>query len=183
MNDFAVIRALAGNGVKHCLIGAHAFSVWGYTRNTVDIDFITVDDRVLSKRFWPEDCVDHIVALRRGDDDDPLVGVARFKDPAIDVIVGRGRLVREAITTATLDDITGVPVATPLHLSLLKLDAGGPKDIADVCELFAVMRVTGSDPELQQRVAERVPELSAWGQGAWARLVMLTAGARRGQDG
>lgn len=183
MKDFAVVRALADQGVKHCLIGAHAFSVWGYTRNTVDIDFITLEDRVLAKRFWPDECVPKIVALRRGDEDDPLVGVARFKDPAIDVIVGRGRLVREAIATATIDDVTGVPVATPLYLSLLKLDAGGPKDLADVYELFTVMRLTGSDPDLQQRVADHVPQLSEWGKRAWERFETLAQVPRRGQDG
>ena len=94
MADDVVRAALDDAGVKYCLIGAHALSAWGFTRYTADIDYLTLDHRVLSRAFWPAACASRIDALRRGDEGDPLAGVARFKDPAIDIVVGRGRLVR-----------------------------------------------------------------------------------------
>jgi len=47
MKDLPVVRALTSQGVAFCLIGAHALSVWGYTRNSVDIALLKLDDRVL----------------------------------------------------------------------------------------------------------------------------------------
>src|SRR5262245_19328566 len=87
--DRQLLDHLQNRGVRFCLIGASALASHGWARYTADVDLLTMDDAVLSPRFWsgfgePE--------IRRGDQDDPLAGLVRFAGEfAHDVIVGRGR--------------------------------------------------------------------------------------------
>lgn len=160
---------LAQEGVPFALIGAHACAVWGYARYTADIDILTLQSRVLEKSFWPAALLTNLRSLRRGDDEDPLGGVVRFGSPDIDVIVGKGRLAREAVVTAVTDPVLGVPVATPLALALLKLEAGSLKDSADVYGLIEATRLTTGD-DLASAVRDARTTLSDWGLRAWDRV-------------
>lgn len=169
MRDLPVVAALVDQGVSFALIGAHACAVWGYARYTADIDFLTVDERVLDKPFWPAEALARLRSLRRGDDDDPLRGVVRFSEPDIDLVVGRGRIAREAIATASLDPILGVPVASPLSLALLKLEAGSLKDSADVFGLIEALRLTTGE-DLAAAIQAHRSALSSWGLRAWDRV-------------
>lgn len=57
--------------------------------------------------------------IRTGDSGDPLVGVVRFKPvPALDIVVMRDALAKEAIQTAVHDATLGWRVATPLTVGL-----------------------------------------------------------------
>lgn len=170
---------LAREGVPFALIGAHACAVWGYARYTADIDLLTLQGRVLDKSFWPSEISTNLRSLRRGDDEDPLQGVVRFVSPDIDVIVGRGPLVQDALVTAILDPILGIPVASPLALALLKLEAGSLKDSADVFGLVEALRLTtGEDLPAALRAASG--RLSDWGLRAWERVEQALAEKRPG---
>jgi len=174
--DQQVVAALDSASVRFCLIGAQALAVLGLPRFTADIDFLTMDARVLVRSFWGEELGARIVRLARGDDDDPLGGIVRFGSPrAVDVIVGRGRLMREAVDTAALDVDLGVRVPSPLHLALLKLDAGGLQDITDIHRLIEIRRPQFPDEDLVGQIEARATSLSDWGQQAWARLKSMAA--------
>jgi hypothetical protein len=151
--------------IHYCVIGAHALAVHGVARYTADVDLLTIDRRVLDPRTWPEDLAP---TLREGDDEDPLEGVARFEDPAVDVIVGRGPVMQGALAASEQHELLEDPVVTPLWLALLKLEAGGVQDLADVELLIEARRRRGED--LRAQIATRRSLLGEWGSRAWERL-------------
>ena len=169
----AVQAALDAASVPYCLIGAHALAVHGAARYTADVDLLTTRGEVLERDFWPAPLRPQ---LRRGDASDPLAGIARFDEPVVDVIVGRGRVMAQAVADAVFVDIVGCRVVTAVGLALLKLEAGGVQDLSDIELLFAARALAGDD--LRGEVEGRVAELSAWGQRAWSRLA-----ARLDDDG
>lgn len=174
MTDEARVRSvLSEAGVPYCLIGATAMSVWGYARFTADIDILTMDDRVLVRAFWePSELTASIGAIRRGDPSDPLGGLVRFKPaPAVDVIVGRGALMQEAVESAHPHAELG-PVATALMVALMKIEAGGVKDRWDVAQLLLARMRIEPEVDLVGRVEGRVKTMSEWAQRAWARVKM-----------
>ncbi|HRE88045.1 MAG TPA: hypothetical protein PK095_02805, partial [Myxococcota bacterium] len=160
----------------YCLIGATAMSVWGYARFTADIDLLTMDDRVLERSFWePSGLVSTIGAIRRGDISDPLGGLVRFKPaPAVDVIVGRGAVMREAVQTAIVHPALG-PIATPLMVALMKIEAGGIKDRWDVAQLLQARSRIEPGVDLAGLIELRVKTMSDWAQRAWARVKEVLA--------
>jgi hypothetical protein len=124
------------------LIGGFAVSVWGVPRATHDIDFAIV----------PAEIEPDIVASRLkgtyspGSADDPLAGVIH----ALVAIEGRtipiqliflparwSPLILEHVNKVTVLGCS-VPVVSWSLLLLLKLYAGGPKDLLDAHELFTV---------------------------------------------
>jgi hypothetical protein len=169
------IRAhLEETGVRYCLIGAQALAVKGVPRFTADIDILTMSSRVLSREFWGEPLALGIERLRRGDDDDPLGGVVRFGRPrSLDVIVGRGPLMHEVVDNAELDPELGVRVPSALHLAMLKLEAGGLQDIADVHRLIEARRSLAPGEDLAVLLDTRKESLSTWGRRALERLMAL----------
>lgn len=158
-------------GVPYCIIGATAMSAWGYARFTADIDILTMDDRVLVRSFWePSGLASSIGAIRRGDISDPLGGLVRFKPaPAVDVIVGRGAVMREAVETAIAHPEFG-PIATAPMVALMKIDAGGIKDRWDVAQLLRARARIEPGVDLAGLIELRVKTMSDWAQRAWARV-------------
>lgn len=162
----AVQAVLDAAKVPYCLIGAHALAVHGAARYTADVDLLTMRGVVFEPDFWPEALKPQI---RRGDEGDPLAGVVRFEAPPLDLIVGRGRLMAEAVADAVLVDAIGCRVVTALGLALLKLEAGGMQDLSDVELLLAARALDGED--LRAAIAGRATNLSAWGRRAWDKVV------------
>lgn len=84
----------------------------GVSRSTFDTNLFTVDPTVLVEGMW-QALVQHgfAIDIRRGDDDDPLLGVVRciHEEHAIDLVVGRAAWQREVIARAVP---THVPSAT-----------------------------------------------------------------------
>lgn len=157
------IRAvLRDAGVPYCVIGAHALAAHGVARFTADVDLLTMDRRVLEPELWPGDLRPEI---RRGDDDDPLEGVARFEEPTVDVIVGRGEVMRRAVDEASVRAGLEDPVVTARSLALLKLEAGGVQDLADVELLIEAVGRAGAD--LRAEVDAHRSALSDWGRRKW----------------
>ena len=133
----AVVDHLRASGVRFAVIGAAAMSTRGFPRQTLDFDLLTTDQRVLGGDFWRP--FSGTADVRRGDADDPLLGVVRFRDPDVDIIVGRHRWQSEAVSRAEEMSIgeRTLPVVTLGDLVLLKLDAGGYRDAADVKMMLA----------------------------------------------
>lgn len=162
----AVQAALDAANVPYCLIGAHALAAHGAARYTADVDLLTMRGVVCEPDFWPEALKPQ---LRRGDEGDPLAGVVRFEAPPVDLIVGRGRLMAEAVADAVFVEGVGCRVVTAVGLALLKLEAGGVQDLSDVELLLAARALDGDD--LRAAIEGRVPSLSAWGRRAWDKVV------------
>lgn len=170
-DESGVRKVLDEAGVPYCIIGATAMSVWGYARFTADIDILTMDDRVLFRSFWePSGLASSIGAIRVGDISDPLGGLVRFKPaPAVDVIVGRGEVMREAVESATIHPEFG-PIATAPMVALMKLEAGGIKDRWDVAQLLRARSRIEPGIDLAGLIELRVKTMSDWAQRAWARV-------------
>jgi hypothetical protein len=168
--DAELRRRLDAAGIAYALIGATALAVHGYVRATADVDLLTLDERVLAGDFWEGAAV----KVRRGDWDDPLVGSILWAgDLQHDVIVGRGHAAHFALTTATMNDRLGCRVASPLALTLLKLEAGSAQDLYDVIALKERRTAIDGAPWVAE-IAEHLPKLSAEARAAWERMQSLT---------
>lgn len=120
------------------LIGGLAVSAWSPPRATMDVDLL-----VLAKT----ENLDHLVKalcdagmnaeLRRGGFDDPVPFLIRAD--FLDIIVATKKYEAEAVEQSIAVNIAGrdIPVASPEFLIIIKLKAGGPRDLLDVKELLA----------------------------------------------
>lgn len=173
MNALDLVRqTLDTADVQYVLIGAVAAAERGHFRATLDIDFLTTDKRVLSPVFWnASPAVAVPIEIRQGDSDDPLAGVVRFKparDRQIDIVVGRYKWQSALIGRSEVVDYKGMPTRIPStsDLILLKLDAGGPRDIMDIHELLRA----GDREVLISEVDARIVDLPSDVQARWRRL-------------
>lgn len=138
-----VVAALQDADIRFAVIGAAALPALGVSRATLDVDLLTTDPRSLDARQWQALEIAGIgVDLRRGDADDPLLGLARFSgqgDTAVDLVVGRHAWQTRAVARARELPVAGfmLPVVRGEDLILLKLFAGGPQDAWDVQQALA----------------------------------------------
>lgn len=167
-------RYLSARNTPHALIGAVALGLHGFSRATVDIDFLTTSRDILADRYWDAlRAVDWQIEVRRGDESDPLAGVVRMRAPAsereLDVIVGKRiwqTAVIERCEPAVVDG-EKLPVVRAADLILLKLDAGGPQDLNDILALVGVSR---DGEALRAEVDAAVEAIGDEGRAAWTRL-------------
>jgi len=164
-----VVRHLEGHGVACAFIGGVALGAHGIARSTLDVDVLVADPRVLEADFWIG--LDDLgkAESRRGDAEDPLVGIVRFPQSPepVDVVVGRSpwtRRILERRTEVQLVD-QAVPVVDRADLVLLKLYAGGPQDLLDARLLLAAEEI-----EMPRIVEGRLGEAPAAVRSAWRRL-------------
>ena len=175
-----MIHAVAGADVvkpvariDYALIGAAAMAVHGVSRATADVDFFTVDTKVLDKKLWNAlESQGANLRLLKGNSDDPLAGNVRLSvgdEEIVDVVVGRHAWQREIIDSSerlSIGEVT-VRVARPAGLVLLKLYAGGPKDAWDVRSLLeSHERAKAIRMEVDGTVSRLPPECSS----LWDRL-------------
>ena len=81
------------------------------------------------------------IDIRRGDEDDPLMGIVRFSRPGdldIDIVVGRHFWQQECVLRAVEMAVGDARVVTLPDLVLLKLYAGGPQDAWDVHQVLGL---------------------------------------------
>ena len=148
-------------------------AAYGRSRSTQDFDFMTTDKSVLRKDVWePLRQIGATVEVNRGDYDDPLAGVVRIKkkgERSIDVVVGKYIWEREVFERATLKSVGGEPMPVPLlgDLILLKVSAGGPKDLDDV---RALMRLHGNE-ETIAAVNALIDRLPKDAQRSWSDIL------------
>lgn len=174
MTLFAIVLArLEEVGVRCSLIGAEALALRGASRATLDRDLLTTDLRTLDAAIWaPLADSGAEVDVRRGDADDPLAGVVRFRaegERPVDLIVGRNEWQTRILDRSEILDLGEVRVAVPraADLVLLKLFAGGPQDSWDIAQLLA-------DAERAALVAEvdsRIGELPDDAHRLWRRIL------------
>lgn len=157
------------------MIGGVSLAVHGAPRYSDGLDILVTDTRVLGRTFWvgaditPTD-------IRRGDTEDPLAGVIDFPpEPGkipVQIIVGKGYAPIVALETAEANPALPCAVASPLGLALLKLEAGGIRDLQDLVALEEAQRIlTGW--RLLQALDPHITRLSNNAQEAWKRLHRL----------
>jgi hypothetical protein len=131
------------------LIGGLAVSTWSTPRATMDIDLLLLVQPEAHIRLVEALCAAGITAeLFRGGFNDPVPYLVRGEH--LDIILVTKKLESEAVKTSIhikLADCS-IPVVSPEYLILLKLQAGGPKDLMDIRELLA------SAPLDRQRLQE-----------------------------
>jgi hypothetical protein len=169
-------RILEFVGVRYALIGAHAMAARGYPRSTVDVDFLTADQRILDPAIWTDVIRSGgTVDVRRGDHDDPLAGVVHIllaDGSDVDVVVARWKWEAAVIERAERMRIAGIeiPVARTSDLIMLKLAAGGYLDQRDAAALLA----TGNRTELVREVEEHIDDVRPDIRPAWRELLAQT---------
>jgi hypothetical protein len=162
-------------GIDNALIGAGALAVHGVSRSTLDRDLLATDPRALESRTWAELRDDVRVDIRRGDDEDPLLGVVRLlaaADAAVDVVVGRHRwqtLLIEAAPRVRMPN-GEIRVVSAAGIVLLKLFAGGAQDLWDIEQLRAALGAS-----LDAQVDESIRELPVEAGRLWQQLKAETA--------
>jgi predicted nucleotidyltransferase len=159
-------------GVTYVLIGGRAVVARGYVRSTLDVDYLTMDRRVLDRQVWSDlIAAGAHVDARAGEFDDPLGGVVHIQLPGgrdVDVVVGKHRWQQFVIERAEVLEIDGEQIAVPLtgDLIVLKLAAGGYQDRADAHALLS----TGREGIIRQ-VESHLDELPAELREAWQRFL------------
>jgi predicted nucleotidyltransferase len=168
-----VASALEARGVPYAMIGAAALAAHGIARSTFDIDLFTTAVDPLDPDFWTHPAIgtDVHVAVRRGEDDDPLSGVVGFSADGqrdVDLVVGRWKWQAEVVARATEVEFAGmsVPVVQAADLVLLKLYAGGSQDCWDVEQLLAGAPRAALIAVVNERVGALPPEA----RRLWTRL-------------
>lgn len=165
MNLADAVERLESAGIPCALIGGAALAAHGVARATLDVDLLVADPRVLDRSFWPAESRPEI---RRGELDDPLIGLVRFETAAgaLDLVLVRGAWTQGVVERRRWIELDGdrVPVADAPDLVLLKLAAGGPQDLLDVRMLLA------SDPAIAPIVEERLGEVPAPIRRVWSEL-------------
>lgn len=167
-----VVARVRATGADVVLIGAVALAGHGVARSTGDIDLLCADARGLEEAAWRRPGALR-VDLRRGDVDDPLDAVLRAR-------IGRGRPVDVVFLTRrwAVDLVArarsrpkvllqGVALAVPdaADLLLLKLYAGGPRDLDDARALLAV-----APPDTASALTSRLGSGPESARRAWAAL-------------
>jgi hypothetical protein len=166
---------LAERGIAHALIGATAFGIHGHVRSTLGVDLLVTDRLCLSDDFWGALRErGWRLDVRRGDAFGSLAGSVRGQGPGraapIDLMVGRMVWDARAIERAEPKDVGGfeLPVATACDLVLLKLAAGGGKDMWDVS---AFLDTVDDEEALRAGVEEELATLDVQARRLWSRLL------------
>jgi predicted nucleotidyltransferase len=164
-----VAAILSQREIRHALIGAAALAVYGVSRSTLDQDLLVHDPRVFDADLWLPLAAETSVDIRRGDSDDPLLGVVRITREAnqvVDVVVGRPRWQQDIVARATRVGDLPLLVVQPADLILLKLYAGGSQDKWDIEQLLAI----DLSDDIRVAVDERVALLPPRSRDLWASL-------------
>ena len=172
MLDSRLLSHLDHHQIPFCLIGGLALAAWGVARYTADADLLTLDRRVLDPAFW-YGCEAGAPHITTGDSEDPLGGVVRFPGPPRqDLILGKGAAARIAMETCEQPTAFPCPVASPLGLILLKLEATSPQDAADILALLGNAEALGRS-SLKGDVSSFAPQLTQEAQVFWVKVSAL----------
>ena len=139
----------------------------GYPRSTVDIDFLTADERVTADTTWVDlEQAGANVDVRRGDADDPLGGVVHVllaDGTDVDVVLAKWKWESELIARAEWlrfnDALIRVPRTS--DLILMKLAAGGYLDLRDAAALLAIAERDKSIREVDAHIDDVRPDVHA----------------------
>jgi hypothetical protein len=150
-----VAETARGLNIETALIGASALAIHGYVRGTSDIDFAAAVDPYRELRPLEDalraaglrtklnlpDEADRLGGVLRiwteeDADGEPIepIDVVNLQNPLRPLLLPAHELIRDAIPIAERPALRYVRLP---HLILLKLYAGGRRDLADVVELLA----------------------------------------------
>jgi hypothetical protein len=154
-----LLTALRADGLigGFALIGGLAVSAWSPPRATMDVDLLVLAEPEKLDLLVQALCEAGMQAeLRRGGFADPIPFLIRAD--SLDIIVATKKYEAEAVEQSIAVNIAGrdIPVASPEFLILLKLKAGGPRNLMDVRELLAanlVDRALLADLAVRYRVS------------------------------
>jgi hypothetical protein len=157
--------------IRFALIGAAAVALRGHPRFTQDTDFFTTDHRVFQASLWEELARrGEAVEIRKAEPDDPIGGVVRIGSlpNRVDVVVGKWKWERAILERSEqMDAFGGVLVPSRSDLILLKLAAGGYKDLVDAAALLSL----GPQDEIIAEVNARIADLPEDAQSGWKKML------------
>jgi hypothetical protein len=164
--------ASIANRLRSCaIVGAYALAARGYVRQTDDFDLMTTDRSALDASLWNDVRERGFrVDVRKGDLDDPLAGVVRFRgEESIDLVVAKYKWQEQVLDRAEPMSIDNTTLRVPrtADLILLKLFAGGYGDLHDVARLLDI----GPREQLVAEVTAALSELPEEMRGRWERLL------------
>jgi hypothetical protein len=158
---------------RYALIGGFAVSAWGVPRATQDIDFAIAiaqaDPKALASFIGGR--------YQAGEPDDPLRGVVVVSievehEPISLQLVFFPSLLTE-LTFRHVETLSvlacSVPVVSWPVLIILKLYAGGPRDLLDVHQLLKVRRPQAKDVQEIESMAQVAGVLSEW-KNLWKQM-------------
>jgi len=140
---FPVIRELLDKtGVRYALIGGHAVNAYAPARLTADIDLLVASKSggvgnvvgAFLRDGWRLDA--EYGALQRSGPD--FVRLVKDGFPPLEIQASKTDLQEGILARAKLDQSSGLPIATPEDLVILKLIAYRPKDQGDLAALAAL---------------------------------------------
>ena len=172
-----VRRILDSLETPYALVGAYAMAARGYPRSTVDIDFLSADERVLTATTWVDlEGEGASVDVRPGDADDPLGGVVHIllaDGTDVDVVLAKWKWEAELIVRADWLRFNDALIRVPRtgDLILMKLAAGGYLDLRDAAALLAVADRDASIREVEAHLDNVRPDV----RGAWHELLTQSA--------
>ena len=156
-----ILNRLKRKGVidGYALIGGFAVSVWGIPRGTKDIDFLVSVKSIHELQTFSIALEEAGIkpSLYTGGPSDPVPYLlkAYHKDVPLDMLITTKKWEDEAVAHAVMVDFQGtkIQVIPVEYLILMKLKAGGPKDLLDVEELLKIGNV---NIELLESLAKRL---------------------------
>ena len=158
---------------RYALIGGFAVSAWGVPRATQDIDFA-----IAIAQTHPQALATFIGGrYQAGEPDDPLRGVVVVSievehEPISLQLVFFPALLTELafrhVETLSVLECSVLVVSWPV-LIILKLYAGGPRDLLDVHQLLKVMRPQAKDVQEIESMAQVAGVLSEW-KNLWKQM-------------
>ena len=158
---------------RYALIGGFAVSAWGVPRATQDIDFAIAiaqaDPKALTAFIGGR--------YQAGEPDDPLRGVVvvsievEHEPISLQLVFFPALLTELAFRhVETLSVLAcSVPVVSWPVLIILKLYAGGPRDLLDVHQLLKVRRPQAKDVQEIESMAQVAGVLSEW-KNLWKQM-------------
>ena len=158
---------------RYALIGGFAVSAWGVPRATQDIDFAIAiaqaDPKALAAFIGGR--------YQAGEPDDPLRGVVvvsievEHEPISLQLLFFPSLLTELAFRhVETLSVLAcSVPVVSWPVLIILKLYAGGPRDLLDVHQLLKVRRPQAKDVQEIESMAQVAGVLSEW-KNLWKQM-------------
>lgn len=148
-----VLNSLKKEGLikSYALIGGMALAVRGFPRATKDLDFLIDAQEDSFKKKLPSrlNKFGFVVKVYKGDFSDPIKALIRILDkdktPLVDLILAHWKWEVEMINSAeelSFKDVP-IPILKAEDLAILKVKAGGLRDLLDAEELIKVVSLSG----------------------------------------
>jgi len=156
-----IMNRLSAQGITrgYALIGGLSVSVWKTPRGTRDIDFLVSLDSIehidkFCRALETEGLAPDVLIGDAGDPVPYLVKVSH-KGVPVDMLISTKKWEDEAVSNSVAIEFHGevIPVISAEYLIVMKLKAGGPRDLLDAQEL---LQTEGLDMTRVESLAKRL---------------------------